>query len=93
MYDEKEQATIKNKIKQSNIQTSRKDQTGDGLSTNFLFLFWFLRSVFYRQFTRLVWDFVGSSKPYPYPCCSYKAIRTAFQVKLGNIMALKMMNH
>ncbi|XP_015758790.1 PREDICTED: uncharacterized protein LOC107338057 isoform X1 [Acropora digitifera] len=38
----------------------------------------FLRSVSYRQFTRLLWDYLGSSKRYPLPCCAYNAIRKAF---------------
>ncbi|XP_068684941.1 uncharacterized protein [Montipora foliosa] len=43
----------------------------------------FLRSVSYRQFTRLLWDFVGSSKRYPLPCCAYNAIRKAFPSENG----------
>lgn len=38
----------------------------------------FLRSVSYRQFTRLLWDYLGSSKRNPLPCCAYNAIRKAF---------------
>ena len=38
----------------------------------------FLRSVSYRQFTRLLWDYLGNSKRYPLPCCAYNAIRKAF---------------
>ncbi|CAH3159432.1 unnamed protein product [Porites lobata] len=38
----------------------------------------FLPSVSYRQFTRLLWEFTGSSKRHPLPCCAYKVIRTAF---------------
>ena len=32
----------------------------------------------YRQFTRLLWDYLGSSKRNPLPCCAYNAIRKAF---------------
>ena len=32
----------------------------------------------YRQFTRLLWDYLGRSKRYPLPCCAYNAIRKAF---------------
>ncbi|XP_067024276.1 P2X purinoceptor 7-like [Acropora muricata] len=38
----------------------------------------FLRSVAYRQFTRLVWGYLGSSKRYPLPCCAYHVIRKEF---------------
>ena len=45
----------------------------------YLFIsFRFLRSVSYRQFTRLVWDYTGSSNRYPLPCCAYNAIRAKF---------------
>ena len=36
-----------------------------------------LRAVAYRQFTRLVWGFTGSSQRYPLPCCAYAKIRKA----------------
>jgi len=38
----------------------------------------FLRSVAYRQFTRLLWDYIGSSKHFPLPCCAYSKIRKHF---------------
>ena len=38
----------------------------------------FLRSVAYRQFVRLVWEYVGKSNRLPLPCCVYNAIRSAF---------------
>lgn len=45
---------------------------------NFFYPFRFLRSVAYRQFVRLVWEFVGKSNRLPLPCCVYNAIRSAF---------------
>ena len=45
---------------------------------NFLYLYRFLRSVAYRQFVRLVWEYVGKSNRLPLPCCVYNAIRSAF---------------
>ena len=44
----------------------------------FILICRFLRSVSYRQFTRLLWDYLGNSKRYPLPCCAYNAIRKAF---------------
>lgn len=44
----------------------------------------FLRSVAYRQFTRLLWDHLGSSKRYPLPCCAYSEIRKQFPSEDGN---------
>lgn len=38
----------------------------------------FLRFVAYRQFVRLVWEFVGKSNRLPLPCCVYNAMRSAF---------------
>ncbi|XP_028419305.1 uncharacterized protein LOC114545162 [Dendronephthya gigantea] len=38
----------------------------------------FLRAVSYRQLVRLVWDFTGSSRHIPLPCCCYKRIRSTF---------------
>ncbi|XP_074631276.1 uncharacterized protein LOC141889849 isoform X2 [Acropora palmata] len=38
----------------------------------------FLRSVAYRQFVHLVWEYVGKSNRLPLPCCVYNAIRSAF---------------
>lgn len=49
----------------------------------------FLRSVSYRQFTRLLWDFVGSSKRYPLPCCAYNAIRKAFPSENGQYLGFE----
>ena len=37
----------------------------------------------YRKFSRLLWDFAGHSERYPLPCCTYKAIRTAFPSENG----------
>ncbi|CAH3177506.1 unnamed protein product [Porites lobata] len=44
----------------------------------------FLRSVAYRQFTRLLWDFTGSSRRYPLPYCAYKMIRKTFPEESQN---------
>ncbi|KAK3744270.1 hypothetical protein QZH41_019936 [Actinostola sp. cb2023] len=38
----------------------------------------YFRSVAYRQFVRLVWEYVGAGKRLPLPCCVYNAIRKAF---------------
>ncbi|XP_068671216.1 uncharacterized protein [Montipora foliosa] len=38
----------------------------------------FLRSVAYRQYVRLVYDYVGASKRIPLPNCVYNSIRKAF---------------
>ena len=43
----------------------------------------FLRSVAYRQFTRLLWDFIGSLRHYPLPCCAYRKIRKHFPAENG----------
>lgn len=43
----------------------------------------FLRSVAYRQFTRLLWDYIGSSRRYPLPCCTYSKIRKHFPDENG----------
>lgn len=43
----------------------------------------FLRSVAYRQFTRLLWDFIGSSRRYPLPCCAYTKIQKHFPAENG----------
>ncbi|KAK3753694.1 hypothetical protein QZH41_013140, partial [Actinostola sp. cb2023] len=43
----------------------------------------FLRSVSYRQFTRLVWEYMGYSKRLPLPCCAYNAIRGKFPSEDG----------
>ena len=41
----------------------------------------FFRAVSYRQLVRLVWDYTGSSKRYPLPCCVYARIRKEFPSK------------
>lgn len=38
----------------------------------------FYRSVAYRQFFRLIWDYAGNSQRLPLPCCVYNAIRSEF---------------
>ncbi|PFX21922.1 hypothetical protein AWC38_SpisGene13591 [Stylophora pistillata] len=38
----------------------------------------FLRAVAYRQFVRLVWEYVGASNRLPLPCCVYNRIRKTF---------------
>ncbi|CAH3179583.1 unnamed protein product [Porites lobata] len=43
----------------------------------------FLRSVAYRQFTRLLWSYIGSSRRYPLPCCAYNKIRKQFRSQNG----------
>lgn len=43
----------------------------------------FLRAVAYRQFTRLLWDYIGSSRRYPLPCCAYNKIRKHFPDENG----------
>lgn len=43
----------------------------------------FLRAVAYRQFTRLLWDYIGSSRRYPLPCCAYNKIRKYFPDEKG----------
>ncbi|XP_067022632.1 P2X purinoceptor 7-like [Acropora muricata] len=43
----------------------------------------FFRSVAYRQFTRLLWDFTGRARRYPLPCCSYTKIRKQFPDENG----------
>lgn len=53
-------------------------------NTIHLFTCRFLRSVAYRQFTRLLWDHLGSSKRYPLPCCAYSEIRKQFPSEDGN---------
>ena len=45
---------------------------------NFFYPYRFLRSVAYRQFVRLVWEYVGKSNRLPLPCCVYNSIRSAF---------------
>ena len=55
----------------------------NGVNYLFLFIYRFLCSVSYRQFTRLLWEFAGHSRLYPLPCCPYKAIRTAFPSESG----------
>ena len=45
---------------------------------NLFYPYRFLRSVAYRQFVRLVWEYVGKSNRLPLPCCVYNAIRSAF---------------
>ena len=37
-----------------------------------------MRSVAYRQFVRLVWQYVGISKRIPLPCCVYNSLRKKF---------------
>lgn len=44
----------------------------------------FLRSVAYRQFTRLLWEFIGRSRRYPLPCCAYNKIRKHFPDENGH---------
>ncbi|CAH3147862.1 unnamed protein product [Porites lobata] len=44
----------------------------------------FLRSVAYRQFTRLLWSYIGSSRRYPSPCCTYNKIRKQFPSQNGH---------
>ena len=66
----------------------------------------FLESVSYRKFSSLLWDFADHLERYPLPCCSYKAVRTAFPSENGqyhgfeddesnnnNILATKDSNH
>jgi len=38
----------------------------------------FLQSVAYRQFIRLVWEYLGASNRLPLPCCVYNSIRKTF---------------
>ena len=45
---------------------------------NFFYPYRFLLSVAYRQFVRLVWEYVGKSNRLPLPCFVYNAIRSAF---------------
>ena len=47
-------------------------------NVNFFYPYRFLRSVAYRQFVRLVWEYVGKSNRLPLPCCVYNALRSAF---------------
>ena len=55
----------------------------NGVNCLFLFIYTFLSSVSYRQFTQLLWEFAGHSKHYPLPCCPYKAIWTALPSESG----------
>ena len=57
---------------------------GSLADTIYLFTCRFLRSVAYRQFTRLLWDYLGSSKRYPLPCCAYSEIRKQFPSEDGS---------
>ncbi|XP_068690066.1 uncharacterized protein [Montipora foliosa] len=41
----------------------------------------FLRSVSYRQFVLMVWEYVGSSNRIPLPCCVYNALRKEFPIQ------------
>ena len=43
--------------------------------------FRYYRSVAYRQFVRLVWEYVGSGRRIPLPCCVYNKIREKFPDK------------
>lgn len=38
----------------------------------------------YRQFSRLVWGYLGCSKRFPLPCCAYSAIRQKFPSEDGH---------
>ena len=42
------------------------------------YIFRFFPAVSYRQLVRFVWDFTGSSRHLPLPCCSYNKIRSTF---------------
>ncbi|KAK3745925.1 hypothetical protein QZH41_010221, partial [Actinostola sp. cb2023] len=44
----------------------------------------FFRSVAYRQFYRLIWQYNGNLKRLPLPCCVYHAIRSEFPSEDGN---------
>jgi len=44
----------------------------------------FFRSVAYRQFYRLIWQYNGNLKRLPLPCCVYNAIRSEFPSEDGN---------
>ena len=46
--------------------------------------FRYYRSVAYRQFIRLVWEYVGHGKRIPLPCCVYNKIRQTFPDKDNN---------
>ncbi|KAK3721679.1 hypothetical protein QZH41_013829 [Actinostola sp. cb2023] len=39
----------------------------------------YFRSVAYRQFVRLVWEYIGAGKRVPLPCCVYNKIRETFR--------------
>ncbi|XP_031556634.1 uncharacterized protein LOC116293356 [Actinia tenebrosa] len=49
----------------------------------------FLRSVPYRQFTRLVWEYLGNSKRLPLPYYAYNAIRARFPSEDGEYKGFK----
>ena len=53
------------------------------IPTMYCFSVRFLRSVAYRQFTRLLWDYIGSSRRYPLPNCAYSKIRKHFAAENG----------
>jgi len=38
----------------------------------------FLWSVAYRQFVRLLWEYVGAANRVPLPCCVYNSIQKTF---------------
>ena len=40
-----------------------------------------LPSVAYRQFVRLVWEYVGKSNRLPLPCCVYNAIKVFLKIQ------------
>ena len=52
-------------------------------------LYRFLRSVLYRQFTRLVWEYMGCFKRLPLPCCAYNVIRKKFPSEDGQYQGFK----
>ncbi|KAK3727223.1 hypothetical protein QZH41_020360 [Actinostola sp. cb2023] len=39
----------------------------------------YFRSIAYRQFVRLVWEYIGAGKRVPLPCCVYNKIREKFR--------------
>jgi len=53
----------------------------------------FLRSVAYRQFTRLLWDYIGSSRRYPLACCAYHKTRKHFPEESGQYHGFQDENH
>ena len=70
----KERITLKKKNEQQNHRVIVYIMS----YVNFFYPYRFLRSVAYRQFVRLVWEYVGKSNRLPLPCCVYNALRSAF---------------